>query len=77
MVVLLKIILGLLSIANVLVFRFIYKDFYKVRKSEGYDSLSIWEKFRFSSVFFFILTMSISFLVFLMYFIIVPIQILI
>jgi len=75
MIILLKIILGLLSVANILIFRFIYKDFYKIKKSEGYDSLSIWEKFRFSSIFFFILTSSLSLLVFLIYFIVVPIQI--
>lgn len=76
MVVLLKIILGLLCLANIFVFRFIYKDFSKIRKSDGYDDLSVWEKFRFSTVFFFILTTSISFFVFLLYFILIPIQIL-
>lgn len=75
MIILLKIILGLIAIANALVFRFVTKDFIKVRKTEGYDNLSIWEKMRFSSVFYFVLMALVSLFVFLVYFIAIPIQI--
>ena len=75
MIIVLKIILGLMAVANAFVFRFITKDFLKVRKTEGYDNLSIWEKLRFSSIFYFMFTALISLFVFLIYFIIVPIQI--
>lgn len=75
MIIILKIILGLMAIANILVFRFVTKDFIKVRKTDGFDNLSIWEKMRFSSVFYFILTALVSLFVFLSYFIIAPIQI--
>ncbi len=64
-----------MAVANAFVFRFITKDFLKVRKTEGYDNLSIWEKLRFSSIFYFMFTALISLFVFLIYFIIVPIQI--
>lgn len=75
MIIVLKIILGLLAVASILIGRFMWLDFSKVRKSEGYDTLSIWEKIRFSSVFYFILMALVSLLTFFTYFIIVPIQI--
>lgn len=64
-----------MSVAAFFVFRFITKDFVKVRKTDGYDNLSIWEKTRFSSVFFFMFVALVSLFIFLVYFIIVPIQI--
>ncbi len=64
-----------MALANIFVFRFITKDFVKVRKTEAYDNLSIWEKMRFSSVFYFMFMALVSLFVFLIYFIIVPIQI--
>lgn len=63
-----------MALANIFVFRFVIKDFNRVRKSEGYDNLSIWEKVKFSSVFTFILMSLVSLFVFLTYFIVVPIQ---
>lgn len=75
MIILLKIILGLVAIADILIGRFVIQDFSKVRKSEGYDNLSIWEKIRFTSVFYFILMALTSLLFFLLYFIVIPIQI--
>jgi hypothetical protein len=75
MIIILKIILGLLALANIFVFRFITKDFAKVRKTDGFDSLSIWERIRFSSVFFFMFAALLSLFVFLLYFIIIPLQI--
>lgn len=64
-----------MALANIFVFRFVTKDFVKVRKTDGYDNLSIWEKIRFGSTFYFILTALVSLFVFLSYFIIAPIQI--
>lgn len=75
MIILLKIILGLISVADLLACRFVLKDFSKVRKSDGYDNLSIWEKIRFSTVFYFITMAMISLFAFLVYFIIIPLQI--
>jgi hypothetical protein len=75
MIWVLKIILALIAIANVFIFRFVTKDFNRVRKSEGYDNLSVWEKMRFSSVFYFILMALLSLFIFLVYFVIIPIQI--
>lgn len=75
MEILLKTILGLIALASILVLKFVAKDFYNVRKKEGYDNLSIWEKIKFNTVFYFILTSIVSFFVFLVYFIIIPIQI--
>jgi hypothetical protein len=75
MVVLLKIILALLSIANAFTFLFVYSDFKKTRKTEGFDELSPWEKLRFNTVFFFISCALISLFVFLVYYIVIPITI--
>ena len=75
MIIVLKIILALMALATGFIFSFIIKDFLKVRKTEGYDNLSIWEKMRFSSVFIFLFMALVSFFVFLTYFVVVPIQI--
>lgn len=75
MLIILKIILSLIAVANAFVFRFVTKDFMKVKKTDGYDNLSIWEKMRFSSVFYFMFMALVSLFVFLVYFIIIPIQI--
>lgn len=64
-----------MALANIFIFRFIAKDFIKIRKTDGYDNLSIWEKIRFSSIFYFISTAILSLFVFLLYFAIIPIQI--
>lgn len=61
-------------LASILAGRFVARDFNKVRKSTGYDDLSIWEKIKFSSVFYFILMALSSLCVFLTYFVIIPIQ---
>lgn len=74
MIIILKIILGLLALANIFVFRFVVKDFLKVKKTDGFDNLSIWERIKFGSVFYFIFTALLSLLVFLVYFIIIPMQ---
>lgn len=65
-----------MALANAFVFRFVTKDFMKVRKTDGYDNLSIWEKMRFSSVFYFMFMALVSLFTFLVYFIIIPMQLL-
>jgi hypothetical protein len=75
MIILLKIILGLIAVANGFIFKFVIQDFMKVRKTDGYDNISIWEKIRFNSVFYFMFMALISLFVFLVYFIIIPLQI--
>lgn len=75
MVILLKIILGfLLFIAGFLI-REVFKDFNAVKKTEGYDMLSIWERLKFNFKFYFIVTSLITFSVFVIYFIIMPLTI--
>lgn len=64
-----------MALANIFVFRFITKDFMKVRKTDGFDNLSIWEKIRFSTVFYFMFMSLLSLFVFLIYFIIIQIKI--
>lgn len=76
MIIVLKIILGLLALANVFIGRFTIKDFSKVRKTDGFDNLSLWERIRFSAIFGFIIMALLSLFTFLVYFIIVPMQIL-
>ena len=75
MILILKIILGLMGVANIFICKTILKDFMNVRKTEGYDNLSIWEKMKFSSVFYFMFMSLVSLFIFLVYFIIVPLQI--
>lgn len=75
MIILLKTILGLISIATCFIFSFVIKDFNKVKKTDGYDNLSIWEKIKFGSIFYFMFMSLLSFLIFLVYFIIINIQI--
>lgn len=75
MIIILKIILSIVAIANIFVFRTVLKDFMKVRKTEGYDNLSIWEKMKFSSIFSFMFTSLLSLFIFLIYFVIIPIHI--
>jgi len=75
MIIILKIILSIVAIANIFVFITVLKDFIKVRKTEGYDNLSIWEKMKFSSIFSFMFTSLLSLFIFLIYFVIIPIQI--
>lgn len=74
MIIVLKIILALMALSTIFAGKFVATDFNKVRKSSGYDDLSIWEKIKFSSVFYFILMALSSLCVFLIYFVIIPIH---
>ncbi len=75
MIFVLKTIFLLLSVAMFFVIRFVYFDYKKIKETEGFDELSIWQKFRFSFTFFSIFSTIISFIVFLIYFIFVKITI--
>lgn len=75
MVIILKVILALMSIAIFFVARYTFIDFKKSKGSENYDDSSIWEKTIFSSAFFLIFTALISLFIFFMYFIFSKIQI--
>lgn len=63
-----------MALANIFVFRYMTKDFIKIRKTDGFDNLSIFERIRLNFIFYFLLTALISLFVFLAYFIITPIQ---
>lgn len=75
MIFVLKIILALMAIALVFIGRFVYQDFSQVKKTEGFDLISIWEKIKFNATFYFILMALSSLFVFLIYFTFVPMQI--
>lgn len=75
MIILLKIILGLLSLATVFSFWNVWKDIKSTRKQDGYDELPIWGRAKFNLQSFFILSSMISLFVFLLYFIIIKISI--
>lgn len=69
MIILLKVILALLSIADVFAVWSVWKDFQSTRKQEGYDELSIWRRVRFNLTMFFMMTGMVSLFVFLLFFI--------
>ena len=73
MIILLKIILGLLSIATGFTVWNVWKDYRSTKKQDGYDELSIWRRARFNMQSFFILSSLISLIVFLAYFIVIKI----
>lgn len=75
MIILLKIILGLISVADIFALRNVWKDFQATRKQDGYDELSIWRRMRFNLTSFFLMSGMVSLLVFLVYFIIIKISI--
>lgn len=74
MIIVLKIILALIAAADVLVFRFLLKDYQTTRKQEGYDDLSIWRRLRFNITTYFIMSSMIALFVFLVYFIVIRIN---
>lgn len=75
MIIVLKIILFLLGVACGFVGRFVWLDFRKVLKTDGYDNITIWQKLKFVGTFFCLATALISLITFLLYFIIIPMQI--
>ncbi len=73
MIYVLKIILALVAVAMSFAINFIYKDFIKVRETEGFDDLTVWQKIKFSFTFFSMLTSVGALIIFLIYFIFVKI----
>lgn len=73
MVYVLKVVLFLLSLAMGLAMRFVYLDYKKIKETEGFDDLSIWQKIRFNFTFFSIFSSIVSLIVFLIYFVFVKI----
>jgi len=75
MIIVLKVILSLLAIVDVFSLKFIFEEYKKTTKQEGYDELSIWRRIRFNVTTYFIMSSMVSLFVFLLYFIIVKISI--
>ncbi len=75
MIIVLKVILFLLAAADVVSLKFIFDEYRKTVKQEGYDQLSIWRRIRFNLTSYFIMTSMISLFVFLIYFVIVKMSI--
>lgn len=75
MIVLLKIILGLIALADCFAVWSLFNDFKVTRSQDGYDELSIWRRIRFNLISFFMMTGMISLFVFLVYFIIIKMSI--
>lgn len=75
MIVVLKVILALLAIADVFSLKFIFDEYQKTRKQAGFDELSIWRRIRFSVTTYFIMSAMLSLFVFLTYFVIVKLSI--
>ncbi len=74
MIVILKIILSFLAVALFAIIRNVIKDFFSVKKTDGYDMLSLWKRLKFNAQFYFILVSLISLVVFFIYFIITPLS---
>lgn len=71
MIIVLKVILGLISVASGFVGWNIFEDYRKTRAKDGYDELSIWRRMRFNVTFFFMILGIVSLIVFLGYFLFV------
>jgi hypothetical protein len=55
--------------------RYVFQDYNKIKKTEGFDELSIWQRMRFSFTFFSIFSSIISLIIFLLFFVFVKITI--
>lgn len=75
MIIVLKVILALLAIADMLSMKFIFDEYKKTSKQVGYDELSIWRRIKFNITTYFIMSAMLSLFVFLVYFIFVKISI--
>lgn len=71
MIIVLKIILALLAVADIISLRFIFDEYKKTVKQTGYDELSIWRRIRFNMTTYFIMSAMLSLFVFLVYFVFV------
>lgn len=75
MIIVLKVILALLSIADILSMKFIFDEYRKTVKQVGYDELSIWRRIKFNITTYLIMSSMLSLCVFLIYFIFVKLSI--
>ena len=75
MIIVLKVILALLAIADMLSMKFIFDEYKKTSKQTGYDELSIWRRIKFNITTYFIMSAMLSLFVFLIYFVFVKISI--
>lgn len=75
MELILKIILSFLAIVCGYTLRSVFIDFMKVKNTDGFDNLSLWEKLKFNVKFYLIELGLFSLVVFLLYFIIMPLTI--
>jgi len=75
MIIVLKVILALLAIADVFSLKFIFDEYKKTVKQIGYDELSIWRRIKFNVTTYFIMSAMLSLFVFLTYFVIVKLSI--
>ena len=75
MIIVLKVILALLAIADVLSLKFIFDEFQKTRKQPGYDELSILRRIKFNVTTYFIIAAMLSLFTFLVYFVVVNMSI--
>jgi hypothetical protein len=73
MIILLKIILALIAVADGFSLKFIFDEYRKTTKQDGYDELPIWRKIRFNVTTYFIMSAMVSLFAFLAYFIIAKI----
>lgn len=69
MVLILKIILFFMCIADGFAIWSVFKDFKSTKSQDGYDELSIWQRLKFNLLSFFIILSMSSLMVFLFYFI--------
>jgi hypothetical protein len=74
MIIVLKVILALIAIADGFSLKFIFDEYKKTTKQLGYDELSIWRRIRFNVTTYFIMSAMVSLFVFLFYFIIAKIS---
>ena len=75
MIIVLKVILALIAIADVLSLKFIFEEFQKTRKQSGYDELSILRRIKFNVTTYFIIAAMLSLFTFLVYFVVVNMSI--
>ena len=75
MIILLKIILGIFSFLVLLVERYIYKDWNSSRKTPEYDENTLMSKFVINGIFAIITVCAIVFVVLMVIYIILPMQI--
>jgi heme/copper-type cytochrome/quinol oxidase subunit 2 len=75
MIILLKIILSLFIVLGVIVIKTLYKDFRTTEKTEEYENVTIADKIKIKFILYISLIAICSFCLFLLYYVIAPMQI--